>query len=101
MTSTPSTTTPEIDTDEDEASWTDFLYAAVCYVLAVVPFTPLWDQLADPEASSGRRRGLQRLLAEIGPLPVTLVFAGVGTALLLMVLAQRRKAVRDSAAAGA
>ncbi|KQR17322.1 hypothetical protein [Cellulomonas sp. Leaf334] len=92
MNSAPSTTPDlDIDTDEDESSWTDFFLPAVLFAIAVVPFTPLWDEIAQPDSTRRRYGGISRFLDSVGPLPVALAFAGLGLVILVGVLVQRSR----------
>lgn len=88
---TAPTTAPDqdVDTDEDEPSWTDFLPAIGCFLLAVVPFTPLWAQVAVEDSTRRKYGAISRFLADVGPVPVALTFAVVGAAVVVRVLAQR------------
>lgn len=92
MTSAPSTAPdPDLDTDEDESSWTDFVLPVVFFALAAIPFTPFWDHLTDPDENRRKYRAASEFLASVGPVPVTLVFAGIGAALLCLALVQRSR----------
>ena len=63
---------------------------------AFLGYAPLWDEAADPE-SSGRRSGLSRLLADIGPLPIAIVCAGIAAvALYLAVKARAPKHAKNT-----
>jgi hypothetical protein len=96
MTVDPSTTT-EPDIDEDEPSWTDFVLPVGLFALAVLPFTPLWEQIADPDTTRRRYGAISRFLADVGPVPVALTFAGLG--LVFLVVAIRGRARSRPAAA--
>lgn len=82
----------DVDTDDDDPTWTDFVAAVVCLAIAVVPFTPLWDEFSNPEEVSRRYRGVARLLDTVGPVPVSLVFAVIGVVLLLVAVNKVRNA---------
>jgi len=104
MNSVPSTTPEQeidIDIDEDESSWTDFLLPLGCFALAVIPFTPLWEQIADPESTRRRYGAASRFLDSVGPVPVALVFAGLGLALLIGAIVQRTRKNGSTAPEGA
>ena len=90
---TAPTTAPaqDVETDEDEPSWTDFGLPIGLFALAIIPFTPLWEQIAQPDTTRRKYGAISRFLADIGPLPVTLTFAGLGALLLVWTLAQRRR----------
>lgn len=90
---TAPTTAPaqDVETDEDEPSWTDFGLPIGLFVLAIIPFTPLWEQIAQPDTTRRKYGAISRFLADVGPLPVTLTFAGLGALLLVWTLAQRRR----------
>ncbi|MGY4644186.1 hypothetical protein [Cellulomonas sp. URHB0016] len=92
------TTTTQDDTDEESSTWTSFAWSALLFAIAVVPFTPLWDKLANPDAGRTRSGARSRLLASIGPVPVSLVFAGLGVVLLLVAISQVRSNTRDAEA---
>lgn len=80
---------PVVAEDEAEDSQlTYWLTAAFGIAVAVVCFTPLWDEIAKPEAR-GRRAGLSRLLADIGPVPIAI--AGVLLAIVFVVIAIRQR----------
>ncbi len=81
----------DVETDEDEPSWTDFGLPVGLFVLAIIPFTPLWEQIAQPDTTRRKYGAISRFLADVGPLPVTLTFAGLGALLLVWTLAQRRR----------
>ncbi len=86
--------TPDLDVDtdeEDEPSWTDFGLPVGLFILAIIPFTPLWEQIAQPDTTRRKYGAISRFLADIGPLPVTLTFAGLGALILVWTLAQRRR----------
>ena len=91
MTSVHSTE-PEQDVEEDEdgPSWTDFLVPLGCFAIAAIPFTPVWDAMADPENVRRKYRGVSRLLESVGPVTFTLAFAGIGLVVLIGLLVQRR-----------
>ena len=81
----------DVDEDDDEPSWTDFFVPLACFAFAAIPFTPLWDTMADPENARRKYRGVSRLLEAVGPVPFTLAFAGIGVVVLIGLLVQRRK----------
>jgi len=82
MTSDFDTAAQDIDADEDEPSWTDFFLPLALLAIAVVPFTPLWDQVADPDRH-GRYGAIARFLDSVGPVPVALTFGALGLILLV------------------
>ena len=92
MTSVHSTE-PEQDVDEDdnEPSWTDFLLPLGCFAIAAIPFTSLWEGMSDPESVRRKYRGASRVLETVGPVWFTVAFAGIGLAVLISVIVQRRK----------
>lgn len=62
--------------------------AAVAVAVAIACYTPLWDEVADPERT-GRRSGLSRLLADIGPLPIAILCAGIAAVALYLAVKAR------------
>lgn len=92
MNTVPSTTPDlDIDTDEEESSWTDFFLPVVLFAIAVVPFTPLWDEVAQPDSTRRKYGAISRFLDSVGPVPVALTFAGLGLVILVGVLVQRSR----------
>ncbi|WP_456786052.1 hypothetical protein [Cellulomonas sp. P5_C5] len=101
MNSVPSTTPEQdVDVDEEESSWTDFLLPIAFFALAAIPFTPFWEQIADPESTRRRYGGISRFLDSVGPVPVALAFAGIGVALLVVAIVQRSRKSGSAAAEG-
>ena len=91
MNSLPSTM-PEHDIDaEEESSWTDFLLPIGLFVLAVIPFTPLWEQIAEPDSTRRRYGAISRFLDSVGPVPVALAFAGLGLVFLTVAIVERSR----------
>lgn len=86
-------TTPDqdIDADEDESSWSTFGYAILCLAIAVVPFTPVWEMVADPDSTRRRYGAVSRFLDAVGPVPVALTFGAIGLLLLAGAVAQVRR----------
>lgn len=74
--------------EEQDSQLTYWLTAAFGVAVAVVCFTPLWDEIAKPEAR-GRRAGLSRLLADIGSVPIAI--AGVLLAIVFGTIAIRQR----------
>ena len=92
MNSAPGTTTAQdIDADEEEPSWTDFLLPIALFAFAVIPFTPLWEQIAQPDSTRRRYGAISRFLDSVGPVPVALAFAGLGLVLLIAEIVQRSR----------
>ena len=91
MNSVPSTTEQDIDSEEDEQSWTDFLLPLALLAIAVVPFTPFWDQFTDPDNQRRRFDRIASFLDSVGPVPVSLTFAVLGGVLLTYEIVKRRK----------
>ena len=89
MTSTAPVNTP-VEDDDDEPSWTDFAVAIPTLALAIIPFTSLWAEIADPEEVSRKYRGVARLLETVGPVTVSVVFAVVTVALVAVAVHKRR-----------
>ncbi|GAA1612783.1 hypothetical protein [Leucobacter chromiireducens] len=80
----------------DPASLSSYwLTAAGAIVVAVLCFTPIWNEVADPNAS-GRRSGISHFLAAIGPFPIAAV--AVAVAATAVILGFRARAARRSAA---
>ena len=62
--------------------------------------TPLWGQIAEPD--SRRRYGaISRFLDSVGPVPVALVFAGLGLVFLTVAIVERSRGNDSSAPEGA
>lgn len=87
----------DVEIDEDEPSWTDFGLPLGLFALAIIPFTPLWEQIAQPDTTRRKYGAISRFLADVGPLPVTLAFAGLGALILVWTLAQRRRSASTTA----
>ena len=101
MTSVPSTTPEQdIDAEEEESSWTDFILPLVLFGIAVIPFTPIWEQIADPDSTRRRYGAISRFLDSVGPVPVALTFAGIGVVLLVAAFVQRSRRNRSESAEG-
>lgn len=81
----------DVDSDEEESSWTDVLLPAVCFAIAVIPFTPLWEEIAQPDSTRRTYGAVSRFLDSVGPVPVALTFAGLGLVILVGVLVQRSR----------
>lgn len=90
MTSTAPVNTP-VEEDDDEPSWTDFAVAIPPLAFAIIPFTSLWAEFADPEEASRKYRGVARLLETVGPVTTSLVFAVIGLGLIGIAIHKRRR----------
>lgn len=91
MASTAPVNTPVEDDEDDEPSWTDFAVAIPTLVFAIIPFTSLWAEFANPEEVSRKYRGIARLLESVGPVTTSAVFALITVALVAIAVHKRRK----------
>ena len=80
--------------DEQTSPMSFLLTAAGGLLVAIVCFTPLWGEIADPEAG-GRRGWFSRMLASIGPMPIAAVALSVAVVALVLMLRARRVAVQS------
>jgi uncharacterized membrane protein YbhN (UPF0104 family) len=74
------------ESEERETPWGWLGAAAIAVIVAVLCFTPIWDEVTD---SSGRRAGFARLLGTLGP--VTVAGVALAFAVLALVLALRAR----------
>lgn len=73
--------------EERDTPWGWFGACAIAVVVAVLCFTPIWDEVV---GSSGRRAGFARLLDTLGPFTV----AGVAAAFAVLALVLALRALR-------
>lgn len=95
------TTTTHHDNEENGPSWTDFVLPVGLLALAVLPLTSLWDQVADPDSTRRRYGAISRFLADVGPVPVALVFGALGVFLLVAAIRSHARHARRRSAASA
>lgn len=81
----------DIEVEDDEPYWTDFLRPIPLLAVAVVPFTPYWEQVADPDDRGSKYAIYSRVLAAIGPVVFTLLCGGIGLLMLAYEIRRRRK----------
>ncbi len=80
--------------------WGWFGSAAVAIVVAVLCFTPVWEQVAPTELrDGGRRAGFSNLLYQLGPTGVAAIVAGIAVICVLVGMYEIRSTRKEAATA--